>query len=128
MNFNSTVLRGQRVWDSAATQWIYKNEQMVLRCAQRWRCTRLLGETSSVLSMKLRARLKRVYPAIENRCSPVLFAGRCDWLWFWELAFSGYGRDDLAAVKAAILDEDAGGLQAPYHYSCQVNSWNVALQ
>jgi hypothetical protein len=46
------------------------------------------------------------------------FAGGSDWFVIFEFSLAGYGGDDLAAVEAAVLDEDFGGLQAAYYYSC----------
>ena len=47
-----------------------------------------------------------------------LFAGRGYWLVVFEFSFAGYGGDDLAAVKAAVLYENFRGLEPAYYYAC----------
>jgi hypothetical protein len=47
-----------------------------------------------------------------------LFAGRGYRFVLFEFSFAGYGGDDLAAVEAAVFDENFGGLQAAYDYAC----------
>ena len=57
-----------------------------------------------------------------------LFAGRGDGLLVWEFTFAGDGGDDLAAVEAAIFDEDAGGVVAADDHACEINSGDVAFE
>ena len=57
-----------------------------------------------------------------------LFAGRGDGLLVWEFTFAGDGGDDLAAVEAAVFDEDARGVVAADDHTRKINSGDVAFE